>query len=53
MMSDFSRHVEKKIAKPNPQPPRRKRGGGYDIAHVIRKCYISNQSLLLKIHPSI
>ena len=27
------------VQKPHPQPPPRKRGGGYDIPHVIRKSY--------------
>ncbi|MHC5832527.1 MAG: hypothetical protein ACYT04_95235, partial [Nostoc sp.] len=29
------------VQEPHPQPPPRKRGGGYDIPHVIRKRYIS------------
>jgi hypothetical protein len=28
------------IQEPHPQPPPRLRGGGYDVAYVIRKCYI-------------
>ncbi|OYD89306.1 hypothetical protein CDG77_19255 [Nostoc sp. 'Peltigera membranacea cyanobiont' 213] len=28
------------IQEPHPQPPPRKRGGGYDVTHVIKKRYI-------------
>ncbi len=31
------------IEEPHPQPPPRKRGGGYDISHVIRKRYKTNR----------
>jgi hypothetical protein len=27
------------VQEPHPQPPPRKRGGGYDVPHVIRKRY--------------
>jgi hypothetical protein len=27
------------VQEPHPQPPKRKRGGGYDVPHVIRKRY--------------
>ena len=36
----YSGYWLSEVQKPHPQPPPRKRGGGYDIPHVIRKCYI-------------
>ena len=27
------------VQEPHPQPPPRKRGGGYHVPHMIRKCY--------------
>ncbi len=49
------------VQEPHPQPPPRKRGGGYDIPYMIRKSYTSisiytnrryrlNLSSIIKVH---
>ncbi len=38
-MRAYSGSQFNEIQEPHPQPPPRKQGGGYDIPHVIGKCY--------------
>ncbi len=41
--------TSEEVQEPHPQPPPRLQGGGYDVAHVIRKRYIFQYSYYLGI----
>ncbi|MHC5726462.1 MAG: hypothetical protein ACYTXY_20485, partial [Nostoc sp.] len=47
----YSSYRLSEVQEPHPQPPKSKRGGGYDLPYVIRKCYISNKSKSDRFHP--
>ncbi|MHC5726633.1 MAG: hypothetical protein ACYTXY_21345, partial [Nostoc sp.] len=36
---EISSYRLSEVQEPHPQPPKSKRGGGYDVPHVIRKRY--------------
>jgi hypothetical protein len=40
-ISPYSGSRLSEVQEPHPQPPPRKRGGGYDVPHVIRKRYFT------------
>ncbi|MHC5610289.1 MAG: PIN domain-containing protein [Nostoc sp.] len=40
--SAYSSYRLSEVQEPHPQPPPRKRGGGYDVPYVIRKRYIKD-----------
>ena len=44
--SHYSGSRLSEVQEPHPQPPKRKRGGGYYVPHVIRKRYKSGKHVL-------
>jgi hypothetical protein len=45
LQDDYSGSQLSEVQEPHPQPPPRKRRGGYDVPHLIRKSYTLAKAL--------
>ncbi|MEH2028027.1 hypothetical protein [Nostoc sp.] len=50
MQTYYSGSRLSEVQEPHPQPPPRKRGGDYDVPHVIRKRYIDGTEVIIPVH---